>query len=167
MVHDCRGKLAQYVAARYKFLQARTDYITLMEECATEGAVDLIRARIPVPEDISDEIRRVMGKMKRDDDLCLQVTRLCHMLDQANADLQEVTQDLRKKTLKYREQCVFNSVREFDRLAAALDGRTIPPPKGTFGGKAIILARAGGKAGGRSKRNKKKKRKRSKPKKKA
>lgn len=156
MVHDCRGKLAQYVGGRYKFLQARNDYITLMEECVTEDAVDLIRRRIPIPEDMSEEIRRVMGKMRRDDDLCLQVTRLCHMLDQANMDLKEVTQDLKKKTLKYREQCVFNSVQEFDKLAAALDGRTIPQPKGV-GGTVIAIRTSMPRAGGKRKKSKQKK----------
>ena len=165
MVHDCRGKLAQYVGARYKFLQARNDYITLMKECTTEDAVDLIRSRIPIPEDISEEIRRVMGKMSSDDDLCLQVTRLCHMLDQANTDLIEVTQDLKKRTLRYREQCVFNSVQEFDNLAAALDGRTIPRPKGV-GGTVIAIRTSMPRAGGKGKKKKSKKRKKNKQKKK-
>ena len=157
MVHECRGQLALYTAARYGFLQGRNDYITLMEECTTEDAVALIRSQIPIPEDMTVEIRSVMGKLTSEDDLCLQVTRLCQILGQANKDLKEVTGDLKKKTLKYREQCVLNSVGEFDGLIAALNGRPVSPPKEIGGTVLAIRIRAAG--GGRKKKKKKKKKK--------
>jgi hypothetical protein len=130
MVHACRSKLALSTAARYAFLQARNDYIALMKECTTEEAVALIESRIPIPPDMAVEIRRVMGKLGSNDDLCLQVTRLCQMLDQANEDLESTAADLRRKTVKYREQCVLNAVGEFDGLVAGLRGRRPVRPVG-------------------------------------
>ena len=123
MLHECRGKLAVYTVARFKYMQARSEYLEIMKECATDSAVELIESRTPNPPDMAGEMRRVMGNLRDESGLCLRVTRLCHMLDQVTEDLKNSTRNLRKKTIKFREQCVFNSVKEFDDLVGVLHGR--------------------------------------------